>query len=54
LSSVHIHTAEGAVNLFPGDWILGPGSIGEFWPVKEEAFKKTYRPADSAGESHGS
>lgn len=35
----------------PGDWIVGPGAEGEFWPVKASIFAKTYEPVDSAAES---
>lgn len=38
----YIETPEGGVRVCPGDYILGPGSIGEFWPVKAEAFALTY------------
>jgi hypothetical protein len=41
-----IDTFEGTMNVSPGDWIVGPGAEGEFWPVKPSVFEKTYEPVE--------
>lgn len=38
----HIDTLEDGHIVTPGDWIVGPGVAGEYWPVKPDVFKKTY------------
>ncbi len=37
-----IETLEGALNVCPGDWIMGPGFKGEFWAIKPDIFAGTY------------
>lgn len=37
-----IQTLEGTLWVKPGDWIVGPGAKGEYWPVDDEVFKMTY------------
>lgn len=41
-----IKTLEGGHIVIPGDWIVGPGAEGEYWPVKASIFKKTYELID--------
>jgi hypothetical protein len=38
----HIHRLEGVMRVSKGDWIVGPGAEGEYWPVKDSIFQKTY------------
>lgn len=38
----HIDTLEDGHIVTPGDWIVGPGVAGEFWPVKPDVFLQTY------------
>ena len=40
-----IQTLEGDMRAMPGDWVI-TGINGEKYPVKDEIFKKTYRPSD--------
>jgi hypothetical protein len=37
-----IETLEGGHVVTPGDYIVGPGVRGEYWPVKADIFEKTY------------
>lgn len=37
-----IQTLEGSMWVKPGDWIVGPGAKGEYWPVDNEIFQMTY------------
>lgn len=37
-----IQTLEGTMWVKPGDWIVGPGAKGEYWPVDNEIFQMTY------------
>jgi hypothetical protein len=37
-----IPTLEGMMEVKPGDWIVGPGADGEYWPVKDNIFRNTY------------
>lgn len=41
-----IHTREGTVKGYPGDWII-TGIQGEIYPCGKEIFEQTYEPADS-------
>lgn len=38
----YIITHEGGHIVCPGDWVVGPGVRGEFWPVKPDAFAHKY------------
>lgn len=40
-----IPTLEGTHTFEEGDYIAGPGTAGEFWPVKRAIFEATYVPA---------
>lgn len=40
-SAIEIHTLEGVMRGFVGDWII-KGVNGEFYPCKDSIFKKTY------------
>jgi hypothetical protein len=42
-----IRTKEGRATANPGDWVV-EGTLGERWPVGDEQFKRSYRPADNA------
>lgn len=44
MSSVHIHTLEGAHCVSPGDYII-KGIKGEFYPCKPDIFAETHEPA---------
>ena len=44
-----IETLEGAMHYQPGDWILGPGAGGEFWPVRDDVFRATYEEVPTVG-----
>lgn len=39
----YISTLEGKMRVIQGDWIV-TGIHGEHYPVKDEIFKKTYKP----------
>ena len=39
-----IQTLHGDMLVVPGDWIIGPGPAGEYWPVKEAVFPELYEP----------
>ena len=41
-----IHTREGTVKGYPGDWII-TGIQGEIYPCGKEIFEQTYEPADT-------
>ncbi len=43
-----IETLEGRYVLTPGCWIVGPCPKGEYWPVDNEIFEKTYQPSSEA------
>ena len=43
-----IRTPEGDQYVTPGCWILGPGVEGEYWPIQDSIFRKSYEPAASA------
>lgn len=40
-----IRTLEGVLVVSEGDWVLGPGPAGEYWPVRDDIFRATYEPA---------
>lgn len=40
--TIVITTLEGDMTAHPGDWIVGPGVEGEFWPVKQSIFEQSY------------
>ena len=40
-----VTTDHGDLVIRKGDWVLGPGLIGEYWPVTKEVFEQTYVPA---------
>lgn len=40
-----IHTLEGQMVAFPGDWVI-QGINGEVYPCKHEIFQKTYEKAE--------
>jgi len=42
-----IASLEGDMNIFTGDWIVGPGVEGEYWVVSKTIFPKTYEPYES-------
>lgn len=42
---LRLKTLEGEMEAGPGYWILR-GSEGEFWPVREDIFAKTYEKAE--------
>lgn len=37
-----VQTLEGKVEIEPGDFIIGPGSMNEYWPISSDIFKKKY------------
>ena len=37
-----VQTLEGRVKVEPGDFIIGPGSQNEYWPISNDIFKKKY------------
>jgi Trk K+ transport system NAD-binding subunit len=39
-----IRTKEGRATANPGDWVV-EGALGERWPISDEHFRRTYRPA---------
>jgi hypothetical protein len=39
-----IRTKEGNATARPGDWIV-QGPAGERWPVRDDQFRRSYRPA---------
>lgn len=41
-----VTTDHGDLVIRKGDWVLGPGLIGEYWPVTKEVFEQTYVPAE--------
>jgi hypothetical protein len=44
--TLSIHTLEGVMTAYPGDWIIR-GIKGEVYPCKADIFEATYEPADS-------
>ena len=34
-----------------GNWIVGPGARGEFWPVQDDIFRATYEPLTALKET---
>lgn len=46
----HIHGLEGDHSVSEGDWIV-KGVKGEFWAVKDEIFRETYRPYGEKGKA---
>jgi hypothetical protein len=48
LNSGIITTNHGDLVIREGDWVLGPGPVGEYWPVAKEVFEQTYVPLDEA------
>jgi hypothetical protein len=44
--TVVVRTKEGKATARPGDWVV-EAPAGERWPVKDEQFRWSYRPADS-------
>ena len=49
LKSGIITTNHGDVVIWEGDWVLGPGPVGEYWPVAKGVFERTYVPAEETG-----
>ena len=48
---VRLRTKEGSATADPGDWVV-ESPAGERWPVSEQQFERTYRPArDAPGEN---
>jgi len=45
---IEIKTLEGTMTALIGDWII-KGIKGEFYPCKDEIFRKTYEPVDEVG-----
>jgi hypothetical protein len=43
-----ISTDHGDLVIRKGDWVVGPGAIGEYWPVAKEVFERTYVPAEES------
>jgi hypothetical protein len=43
-----VTTDHGDLLICEGDWVLGPGPIGEYWPVAKDVFEQTYVPAEEA------
>lgn len=41
-----ITTDHGDLVICEGDWVLGPGPVGEYWPVAKAVFAQTYMPAE--------
>lgn len=41
-----VPTMEGTMKGKSGDYLLGPGEKGEYWPVDREVFERTYRLAE--------
>jgi len=37
-----VQTLEGRVKVEPGDFIIGPGSQNEYWPISNDIFKRKY------------
>lgn len=37
-----IRTLEGPHIIREGDYVMGPGAGGEYWPIKKEIFEATY------------
>lgn len=37
-----ISTLEGTMTYEEGDYICGPGADGEYWPVRQDIFIRTY------------
>jgi len=44
--TLSIHTLEGVMTAYPGDWIIR-GIKGEVYPCKADIFEATYETADS-------
>lgn len=40
-----IKTLEGDMTAHPGDWII-KGTMGEFYPCKDEVFQRKYEPVE--------
>lgn len=40
-----IRTLEGVLDIESGVWIVGPGVRGEYWPVQDDVFRKSYEGA---------
>ena len=47
-----IQALEGTMWVNPGDWIVGPGVSGKYWPVQDDIFKQTYEPVESVESDH--
>lgn len=41
-----ITTDHGDLLIRRGDWVVGPGAVGEYWPVAKEVFERTYVPVE--------
>jgi hypothetical protein len=41
-----ITTDHGDLIIRKGDWVVGPGAVGEYWPVAAEVFARTYVPVE--------
>jgi hypothetical protein len=37
-----VQTLEGRVKVEPGDFIIGPGSQNDYWPISNDIFKRKY------------
>jgi hypothetical protein len=44
-----IETPEGPHVIREGDYVMGPGAAGEYWPIKKEIFEATYDVQPSNG-----
>lgn len=42
LNTGFIETLEGPHSIREGDYVMGPGAAGEYWPIKKEIFDATY------------
>lgn len=42
LNSGIIETPEGPHVIREGDYVMGPGAAGEYWPIRKEIFEATY------------
>jgi hypothetical protein len=43
-----VTTDHGDLLICEGDWVLGPGPVGEYWPVAKDVFAQTYVPEAEA------
>lgn len=43
-----VTTDHGDLLICEGDWVLGPGPVGEYWPVAKDVFAQTYVPEEEA------